>query len=164
MESIIEVPKIMKYYPFEIITFLDHHHINDTWVKPEDIKIQSVLLQYVGWVVKEDKKCVMLAQGRDLAAEHREEIAIVFEQTGALSTRTYKAVQHQKKEVERTLQEILKEGVEQGDFAIDDVRLASFAILGLCNWTYHWYRSGGEFTSEQIADTYIDLLEKGYIK
>ena len=62
----------MKYYPFQIITFTDHHHINDTWVKPENLKPQSVVLQYVGWVVKEDKQCVMLAQGRDLAAEHRE--------------------------------------------------------------------------------------------
>lgn len=99
-----------------------------------------------------------------LAAEGREEAAIIFEQTGGLSARTHKLIQHHKKEVERSLQEVLKEGVQQGDFAIDDVRITSFAILGLCNWTYHWYRSGGEFTSEQIADTYIHILEKGCMK
>ena len=111
-----------------------------------------------------EKMRIIIHQLVGLAAEGREEAAIVFEQTGGLSARTHNIIQHQKKEVERNLQQVLKEGVQQGDFAIDDVRITSFAILGLCNWTYHWYRSGGEFTSEQIADTYIDILEKGYMK
>jgi len=98
------------------------------------------------------------------AAETGKRASIHFEQTNALPKKHRDTVQRKKKEVERALQEVLREGVEQGCFVIDDVKLASFAILGACNWTYHWYHPDGGLTPEQIAQHFITILEKGYLK
>jgi len=54
--------------------------------------------------------------------------------------------------------------MKQGCFAVDDTKIASFAILAVSNWIYHWYRPDGYLTPTQIADQVIYLLENGYMK
>lgn len=93
------------------------------------------------------------------AAENWEVASVLFDQTDAIPARTRKIVKRKKKQVEQVLQQILIDGVEQGDFIIKDIKLTSFAILGICNWTYHWYHADGKQTPSQIADEFIKLVE-----
>lgn len=67
------------------------------------------------------------------------------------------------RDFDQVLIEILEEGVNEGIFKINDIRLASFFILGACFWTYHWFYSGGRLTPEQIADEVLTLFENGYL-
>ena len=39
----------------------------------------------------------------------------------------------------------------------------SYILLGICNWMHRWYRPGGEWTPEVIAEEVITLLESGYL-
>lgn len=110
-------------------------------------KVRQMILELVGF-----------------ATEGKNEIAIVFEQSGTLPPRTYKAIRNQKRRIDQILQDILEEGVKDGSFAINDVKMASFAIIGACNWSYHWYQPGGRLAPEQIADELIHLLENGYLR
>jgi AcrR family transcriptional regulator len=52
---------------------------------------------------------------------------------------------------------ILEDGIREGSFCAVDVRLAAFALLGMCNWTARWYRPGGELDAEEIAGVFGDL-------
>jgi AcrR family transcriptional regulator len=88
---------------------------------------------------------------------------ITFDQMSAFPKRMRNALKSREKKVDAFLQGILEEGIKDGSFAIDDVKIAAYAILGTCNWTYHWYRPGGRLSPEKIADICIDLLEKGYL-
>lgn len=97
------------------------------------------------------------------AAESAKEANILFEQTNSLPKRMREGITLKKKEVEWALQRILEDGVNQGYFAIKDRRMSSFAILGLCNWTYHWYKPDGELNPEQISDLFIDFVEKALL-
>jgi AcrR family transcriptional regulator len=88
---------------------------------------------------------------------------ILFEQLHALPPRTRQSIENKEREYDHALQAILLEGVEDGSFNIDDVNITSYAIIGLCNWTYHWYKPDGRLTSEQISDIVVNLIEKGIL-
>jgi AcrR family transcriptional regulator len=58
---------------------------------------------------------------------------------------------------------IIQRGIEQGDFRPQDPRLATFALLGVLNWTITWFRPEGDFTPDQIANLYTDLFLHGLL-
>jgi TetR/AcrR family transcriptional regulator, cholesterol catabolism regulator len=98
------------------------------------------------------------------AVERKEITLIALEQSRILPKRSQDALRRRQKEVEKVLQETLKEGKQQGVFAIDDVKMASFAILAVSNWIYRWYQPGGTLTAKVISDQFIQLLENGFLK
>jgi TetR/AcrR family transcriptional regulator, cholesterol catabolism regulator len=51
---------------------------------------------------------------------------------------------------------ILQDGVDSGEFATSDVRLASLAIFGMSNWLARWYDPDGHRTPEEIAEEFGD--------
>jgi AcrR family transcriptional regulator len=98
------------------------------------------------------------------AAENRDDAKILFEQIDTLPVRTRESIRRKIKEDETALQNILSEGVKNGIFAIDDVKIASYAILGMCNWLYRWYKPDGRLTSQQVSQIMMNILENGYLK
>jgi len=100
----------------------------------------------------------------EINTENRERAVIYFEETNALPEKTRERIRIRQKEFERTINETLRKGSEQGYFAVTDTKMASLAILAVCNWTYRWYRQRGELTPTQIADRLIDMLENGYLR
>ena len=46
---------------------------------------------------------------------------------------------------------IIADGIRAGEFAPTDVRLAGFAVLGMCNWMVRWYHPDGSNTPDEIA-------------
>jgi AcrR family transcriptional regulator len=97
------------------------------------------------------------------SAVRREITLIAFEQANILPKRSQDALLRRQKEVEDVVQQTLQEGVEQGVFEVTDVKITCFAILAVANNVYRWYEPGG-FTPDQIADQFINLLERGYLK
>ncbi|HAM59924.1 MAG TPA: hypothetical protein DCQ64_32725, partial [Candidatus Rokubacteria bacterium] len=59
---------------------------------------------------------------------------------------------------ERGVRQIIREGIERGEFRKVDPRLAGFAILGAINWIPKWYNPKGELSSAEIADAFADFL------
>jgi AcrR family transcriptional regulator len=51
-----------------------------------------------------------------------------------------------------------KEGLVRADL---DPRLAALSVLGSTNWVYRWFRPGGEFSAEQIAEELAELAIRG---
>ena len=66
-----------------------------------------------------------------------------------------------KSEIDRGIRRLLQDGIDDGSIAVRDPKLAAFAIAGALNWIAHWYRAGRPLTPEQIAATFVDLLEHG---
>jgi AcrR family transcriptional regulator len=97
-------------------------------------------------------------------AEHRETALLGIEEAKTLPPKSQRALRHRQKEIEQILQQNLREGMEQGDFDVDDVRMVSFAILAAANWVYRWYRPNGYLTPEEIANQLTHILEYGFMK
>jgi hypothetical protein len=56
---------------------------------------------------------------------------------------------------------ILEEGIVSGEFRKTDVRLAGFAVLGMCNWVVRWYRPEGPHSPEEIASNLTEVAVLG---
>ena len=61
-------------------------------------------------------------------------------------------------EFEAGMRRLIEEGIAAGEFPKQDVRMASFAILGAINWIPKWYRPEGSSSSNEIADYQADFF------
>ena len=98
------------------------------------------------------------------AAERKEITLIAIEQNNVLPKRSRDALERRQKEVNQVLQQTLKEGMEEGTFTMDDIKITSYAISAVAIYIYRWYNPAGTFTPDQIADQFIHLLENGLIR
>ncbi|GAA3576234.1 hypothetical protein GCM10022222_71110 [Amycolatopsis ultiminotia] len=63
-----------------------------------------------------------------------------------------------KRKSDLVVQEIIGEGMRSGEFVSSDENVTVFAIDGMCNWLWKWYRSSGALSAEEIADRFTDLV------
>jgi len=66
------------------------------------------------------------------------------------------------KQYERCWQQILREGMESGEFRSDlDVQVVSYGLLGMLNWLYKWYDPRGRLGAREVADQFSTLALAG---
>ncbi len=89
---------------------------------------------------------------------------VFFAEENQLPGKDFQQIREEKRKYTRLVIKIIEEGIEQGVFRPVDSKLQAYAILGMCNWIYKWYKPDKEVSSpEQIADHFIALLERGYL-
>jgi len=110
-----------------------------------------------------EKLCQFIEYHVVFAADSAELARITSEQLNLLPKRSREVVKRKQREVVTLLQDLLQQGIDEGSISVDNTQLAAFAIIGMCNWTYHWYRPEGKLTPRHIADMYVKLLENGYL-
>jgi len=89
--------------------------------------------------------------------EDLDNVACFVEEGRALAPQHREAYIAQRDAYEGYFRRIIEEGAARGEFDPVDVRLAGFAILGMCNWMARWYRPDGPNTPEEVADQFADL-------
>lgn len=60
----------------------------------------------------------------------------------------------------RSLGALLREGVEAGEFTVQDAVVVTHAISGMGTWIYAWYRPEGVLSPEEISSQMADLALK----
>lgn len=58
-------------------------------------------------------------------------------------------------------EQILRQGMEAGEFRQGDVTLLAMAILGAANWVAIWFNPAGRLSPEAIANTFVDAFLSG---
>jgi AcrR family transcriptional regulator len=53
-------------------------------------------------------------------------------------------------------------GVGEGKFRDLPAHIVIGGMLGMCNWLYCWYNPRGSLSAEEIADSFVALLWRGY--
>lgn len=89
--------------------------------------------------------------------------AILFRELFSLSDDPNQIIKNATNHYLDLFAQIVKEGMDEGEFKQGDPRLAALAILGSCNWVYRWYQEGGTQTSEEIAKYITNLWISGLI-
>jgi AcrR family transcriptional regulator len=93
---------------------------------------------------------------------HQAEVTVFLRESHALPDGSREEIQRERDQVDAVVDRIITEGIAAGELRGDlDVRLTRLGILGMCNWTYQWFRPGGEHSSEQIADYFADMVING---
>jgi AcrR family transcriptional regulator len=49
-------------------------------------------------------------------------------------------------------EDVVAQGVRAREFAAGDEKIATLAILGMCNWIFEWYRPRGRLRPEDLAN------------
>ena len=57
---------------------------------------------------------------------------------------------------------VLREGAANGEWPAP-FALAHKGILGMFNYTYLWFQEGGHYSSDQVADAFLDILLNGLL-
>ena len=92
-------------------------------------------------------------------------MCVFFSEENQLPEKEFRKIQKEKNKYNHIVEKIIMEGISLSLFRKTDPKLQTFGILGMCNWVYKWYKLDGNFyTPDQIADHFVDLLEKGYLK
>ncbi len=64
---------------------------------------------------------------------------------------------------EQLWRDLLKMGIDDGIFSVEDIHMATRALLGLMNWVVTWYREDGALSIDEISHQYADLLLNGIL-
>jgi AcrR family transcriptional regulator len=68
-----------------------------------------------------------------------------------------------RREYERRWIEIIDAGIRAGVFAVADARLTMYGILAVGQNVSRWYKPGGPYTAEEIADAMAELVLAGVV-
>jgi AcrR family transcriptional regulator len=78
-------------------------------------------------------------------------IAVYFREEKHLSEAGLAEINALRKRFDRVLSDLLQEGVNTGEFQIEDIRVAALAIGGMVSWAYTWYQPGGRLSFDDIS-------------
>lgn len=61
------------------------------------------------------------------------------------------------------IERVVEEGVQKGELIPVHPKRFTYALMGICNWMHRWYRPGGEWTPDTVAEEFLQILESGYL-
>ncbi|MFN2526034.1 MAG: TetR/AcrR family transcriptional regulator [Actinomycetota bacterium] len=100
----------------------------------------------------------------ETAIEHLDAATVFLNEWRYLSPDLRAKVQQKRDEYEAMLKEIITDGIAREEFRHDiNVRFAARLVLSAGNWTYAWYRPGGELGPTEIGQRFAELLLRGLV-
>lgn len=95
--------------------------------------------------------------------ERNLEVTGLLHECKTLSPSDRARVNRRKKEYVRMTTRLVSDVVERHHVKDVDPKLAAFALLGMLNWTYQWYRLSGSNSREQIVETFQRIFLQGLL-
>lgn len=96
-----------------------------------------------------------------VAAERRDELTLLQMERRALSPERRAQIIARRDAYEAGFRRAVREGVAAGELRDVDERMASIAVLSMCNWFTQWYRPDGEMSPAEIAAVFTSLYLDG---
>src|SRR6266699_1899300 len=95
-------------------------------------------------------------------SERDREITVMLHENHPLSPALRKRINARKKDYIHFVENLVAE-VQRGRGAKGTVtaRAAAFALLGMINWIYQWYRPQGSLQEENLAQQYTEIFFQG---
>lgn len=97
-------------------------------------------------VVHADMFSVYLSEDRSLPPAHKQ------------------SVREASRDYRRKFEEIIRQGIDTGEFKDVDPHLSALVILGACNWLPQWYSPEGKLSTEEIVELFTEVLLQGLTK
>jgi TetR/AcrR family transcriptional regulator, cholesterol catabolism regulator len=98
----------------------------------------------------------------ETATEHLDSATVFLNEWRYLPSDLRESIQRKRDRYEDMVRAIIAEGMSCGDFRSDtDVGFAARLVLSAGNWTYTWYRPGGDLGPKEIGERFAELLIRG---
>src|SRR3989441_5926002 len=109
---------------------------------PED-RLRALIRRHIGVVLSERDR----------------EITVMLHENHPLTPALRKRINARKKDYVHFLENVIAEVQRvRGSKGTVTARAAAFALLGMINWIYQWYRSEGSLQEESLAQQYTEIL------
>lgn len=109
-----------------------------------------------------EKLCRAIEHQTAVAADRSPAMIVFYREQPHLTGPFAKEIILRKKAYERYFEDIIEEGQAAGNFLADiDPKIATFGLLGMCNWLSQWYKAGGQYTPRQVAAMFERMLGVG---
>ncbi|HEV2177972.1 MAG TPA: TetR/AcrR family transcriptional regulator [Terriglobia bacterium] len=111
-------------------------------------KLRQTILGHIDLVIR----------ARDL------EITVILHENRSLKGALRKKINARKKSYIRFVEDLIAQAQRQAPAAPSlPPRLAAFALLGMINWLYQWYRPEGSVPQTELAEAYVDFFFRGLL-
>ncbi|MDM7461775.1 MAG: TetR/AcrR family transcriptional regulator [bacterium] len=114
---------------------------------PPDAKLRAMIEEYV----------------RIVASASAVYSVVVLREHHALPPRKRKEIIALRDQYEANYQRCIQEGIDRGIFESQDVKMASYVVLGALNWIPNWYNPRGSLSKEQIGRMFAEHLVRGLL-
>ena len=112
-----------------------------------------------------EKISLLLRDMLELIDEMPDEVRVYFQESPLLDSCLPRAqvrvLREREGRITDYVETALEEGILAGEIRPVDVRMASFAILGMVMWAPHWYRAGRRATVNEIGDLFTSIVLDG---
>ncbi len=89
------------------------------------------------------------------------EPSAILDNLGALTPEHRQTISSRAKALEQRMRGFIREGIEDGSINHIDPKFAEFWILGSLSWMPKWFKSDGEVSATEVADSFIQLIGEG---
>jgi AcrR family transcriptional regulator len=98
----------------------------------------------------------------DAFDRHYPHLFVYLRERESVKRRFREMIGYSPKEYERCWQQILKQGIEDGEFRADlDIQVTAYGLLGMLNWLYKWYDPQGRLGVAEVAAQFTALALSG---
>ena len=94
----------------------------------------------------------------EVIAQELPRATVFFHEWKHLSPPLLEEAKALRRRYEEGVQAVIQEGMEQGVFQVENLRLATLFVLSALNWTYQWYRPEGPLSLDQLSEAYATLI------
>jgi AcrR family transcriptional regulator len=95
--------------------------------------------------------------------ERNLEVTGLLHECKTLSPSDRARINRRKKEYVRVATNIIADVSKKYRVKDVDPKLAAYALLGMLNWTYQWYKASGSNTREEIVETFQRIFLQGIL-
>ncbi|MBP1971252.1 AcrR family transcriptional regulator [Virgibacillus natechei] len=87
---------------------------------------------------------------------------VFFRELRHLTDENRDKIRQERKKFRLNVEKIVQLGMEQGEFRKSlKPDMVAFGIVGITNWSYNWYQSGGSTSPEELVKIYADMILNG---
>jgi TetR/AcrR family transcriptional regulator, cholesterol catabolism regulator len=97
----------------------------------------------------------------DVIHRYPDHVWVFLHEFPALTGERAATFRERRREYERRVEEVLRAGVDSGDFRDLDPWLTARAWLGMHNYTYLWLRPGQRLTARDVAKPFAEIFIRG---
>jgi TetR/AcrR family transcriptional regulator, cholesterol catabolism regulator len=97
----------------------------------------------------------------DVIHRYPDHVWVFLHEFPALTDERAEQFRVRRRSYERRVEDVLRAGVEAGEFRDVDPRLTALAWLGMHNYTYLWLRPGGRLSARDVAQPFSEIFVHG---
>lgn len=92
--------------------------------------------------------------------KHHRFTAIYFREEINLPREARDRINVMRKSIDHALRSLLNEGIESGDFELEDPQIGGLIIEGMSSYAFAWYRETGRLDQQKITDSIVKMTLK----